>query len=109
MRTSRAAPVACLMGTLAAAGLATQSRAQAPAFPPIPIAPENAPDNTADWFTPFVQYQYTYDDNLFRLPSSPADYLAGVTAIPKGTSLEDHINTGSAGIDGHWVISQQSV
>lgn len=111
MRTLRTAHLACLMGTLAAAGLATQSRAQAPAFPPIPIAPENAPDNTASWFTPYVQYQYTYDDNLFRLPASPANYvhLAGVSAIPAGISIEDHLNTGSAGIDGHWVISQQSV
>jgi len=111
MRTSRTAHIACLMATLAAAGMATQSRAQAPVFPPIPIAPENAPDNTADWITPFVQYQYTYDNNLFRLPASPADYvhLLGVAAISPGISLEDHLNTGSAGVDGHWVISQQSV
>ena len=111
MRNSRTAHIACLLGILAVAGLATQSRAQAPLFPPIPITPENAPDNTADWFTPFVQYQYTYDNNLFRLPASPADYVhaPGVPPIPPGISLEDHLNTVSAGLDGHWVISQQSV
>ena len=106
MRNSRTAHIACLLGILAAAGLATQSRAQAPLFPPIPITPDNAPDNTADWFTPFVQYQYTYDNNLFRLPASPADYVhaPGVPPIPPGISLEDHLNTVSAGVDGHWVI-----
>src|ERR1700677_2208404 len=109
MSTSRAAHIACIVGALAAAGLATQSRAQAPVFPPIPVAPENAPDNTVDRITPYVQYQYTYDDNLFRLPASPANYLGGVAAVPPGTSLADHLNTASAGVDGHWVISQQSV
>ena len=111
MRTSRTAHIACLLGTLAAAGFATQSRAQAPAFPPIPVSPDNAPDNTANWLIPYVQYQYTYDDNLFRLPSNPKDYPGAGTTTPLvlPRSLGDHLNTGSAGVDGHWVISQQSV
>jgi hypothetical protein len=109
MRTSRTLNGAYLLAALAAAALASPLRAQAPVFPPIPISPENAPDPTVDWVTPFVQYQYTYDNNLFRLPSSPKDYLPGVTALPPGISLADHLNTASAGVDGHWVISQQSV
>jgi hypothetical protein len=110
-RLSHTARVAGLLGALCATGLATPSRAQAPVFPPIPVAPDAVPDPAVDRVTPFVGYQYTYDDNLFRLPSSLADYLnkPGVPPIPRGLSYVDHLNTGSAGVDGHWVISQQSI
>ena len=109
MTMARASRIVCLLGALAAGGLAaTHARAQAPAFPAIPLTPETTPDNTVDWLHPFVAYQYTYDDDLFRVPSA-SNYPAVNQLIPPGTSKADSINTGSAGVDGHWSLSQQSV
>jgi hypothetical protein len=81
-----------VLGTLIAGGAAM-------AFPPDP----DLPPNDSDWLRPFLGYQYTYDDNLFRLPSSTA------TPPAPGVSREDHINTGFAGLDGHWIVGRQSV
>jgi hypothetical protein len=86
-----------VLGTLTAGGAAM-------AFPPDPDLPP--PDS--DWFRPFVGYQYSYDDNLFRLPSV-ADYPDAPKLLLPGASEEDHINTGLAGVDGHWIVSRQSV
>ena len=110
-RLSHTARVAGLLGALCATGLATPSRAQAPVFPPIPVAPDAVPDPAVDRVTPFVGYQYTYDDNLFRLPSSLADYLnkPGHASNSPRPIVRRSLNTGSAGVDGHWVISQQSI
>ena len=55
---SRSASWIVILGTLAAASVAT-------AFPPDP----DPPPNDSDWLRPFIGYQFTYDDNLFRLPS----------------------------------------
>ncbi len=74
------------------------------AFPPDP----DLPPGESDWFRPFVGYQYSYDDNLFRLPSA-SDYPAVGTLLLPGASREDHINTGLAGLDGHWIAGRQSV
>jgi hypothetical protein len=109
MTKFRGTRLAFLPGVFVAAMLAGgYAHAQLPAFPTIPINPDTAPDNEADWFRPFVGYQYTYDNNLFRLPSSSVNYPVG-QVIPPGTSLEDHVNTGSAGFDGHWIAGRQSV
>jgi hypothetical protein len=89
---------------------AGHAHAQLPAFPTIPVNPDTVPDNNADWFRPFVGYQWTYDNNLFRLPSaSVRSEPAVVDLIPPGISIEDHVNTGSAGFDGHWLAGRQSV
>ncbi|HEX4150727.1 MAG TPA: outer membrane beta-barrel protein [Steroidobacteraceae bacterium] len=107
--TSRAARIAGLFVALFAACFsATRAEAQTQYFPPIPISPDNLPDNTANWFVPYVQYQYTYDNDVFRVPTAQK-YPAVATLIPPGTSVADHINTGTVGIDGHWVASQQSI
>lgn len=97
---------AVLLAALALA--AGDALAQIPVFPTVPVQPEYAPDPTANWFIPFVEYQYTYDDNLFRLPTA-RDYPNVGQLIPPGASKQDSINTGSAGFDGHWVASRQSV
>ena len=86
-----------VLGTLMAGGAAM-------AFPPDP----DLPPNDSDWFRPFVGYQYSYDDNLFRLPSESNDPGAA-KLLPPGASEEDHINTGFAGLDGHWLVGRQSV
>jgi hypothetical protein len=86
-----------VLGTLSAAGAAM-------AFPPDP----DLPSNDSDWFRPFVGYQYSYDDNLFRLPSA-SSYAAVGTLLQPGASREDHIDTGLAGLDGHWIAGRQSV
>ena len=57
--------VACVTACL----VAPRAQAQLQYFPPVPVAPENMPDNTVSWFTPYLQYVWTYDDNVFRLPS----------------------------------------
>jgi hypothetical protein len=107
--TFRATRIAFFLGLFVAAFLTGMAaHAQLPAFPAIPVNPDTVPDNDADWFRAFVEYQYTYDNNLFRLPSSPQNYPTG-EEVPKDTSLQDHINTGSVGFDGHWLVGRQSV
>ena len=86
-----------VLGTLTAGGAAM-------AFPPDP----DLPSNDSDWLRPFVGYQYSYDDNLFRLPSS-SNYPGAAKLLLPGASQEDHINTGFAGLDGHWLVGRQSV
>jgi exopolysaccharide biosynthesis operon protein EpsL len=86
-----------ILGTLVAARTAMS-------FPPDP----DLPSNDSDWLRPFVGYQYTYDDNLFRLPSAANYPKVGSLLIP-GASGEDHINTAFAGLDGHWIAGRQSV
>jgi exopolysaccharide biosynthesis operon protein EpsL len=66
------------------------------------------PSNESDWLRPFLGYQYTYDDNLFRIPSASNFPGVGSLLIP-GASPEDHINTYFAGLDGHWIVGRQSV
>jgi hypothetical protein len=93
---SNSAPWIVVLGTLTAG--ATM------AFPPDP----DLPPNDSDWLRPFVGYQYSYDDNLFRLPSV-SDYPAAYKLLQPGASAEDHINTALAGLDGNWIVGRQSV
>jgi Putative beta-barrel porin 2 len=86
-----------VLGTLTAGGAAM-------AFPPDP----DLPSNDSDWFRPFVGYQYSYDDNLFRLPS-PSNYPNPESLLQKGASKQDDINTVFEGLDGHWIAGRQSV
>jgi hypothetical protein len=111
MTTFRATRLALSAGVVAAACLAGgRAFAQLPAFPTIPVNPDTAPDNTADWFLPFVGYQYTYDNNLFRLPSASVRNEPSIKVlIPANISMQDHVNTGSVGFDGHWIAGRQSV
>ncbi len=109
MMTTRAMRIAGILGAcLAACFSTTRAEAQTQYFPPIPVSPDNAPDNTASWFVPYVQYQYTYDNDLFRVPTEQ-QYPPIKGLIPPGVSVADHLNTGTVGFDGHWVVSQQSI
>jgi hypothetical protein len=110
MTTNRAAVRIWVHGgvCLTACFLAPRAHAQLQYFPPVPVASENLPDNAVSWFTPYLQYVWTYDDNVFRLPS-PQRYPAVTALIPPGTSVADHIDTGSVGFDGHWIVSRQSI
>ncbi len=112
MTTFRGIRLAFLSGIFVAASLAGgRAHAQLVAFPTIPANPDTAPDNGADWFRPFVGYQWTYDNNLFRLPSASvllADKALG-DLVPADLPREDHVNTGSVGFDGHWIAGRQSI
>ena len=110
MRTTRADVRiwALITACITLCALAPRAQAQLQYFPPVPVAPENMPDNTVSWFIPYVQYVWTYDDNVFRLPSVQ-NYPPLRTLIPPFTSLADHIDTGSVGFDGHWLVSRQSI
>ena len=57
-------------------------------------------------FRPFLGYEFTDDDNLYRLPS---DFAALAMLIGPGASRQDHINTLSTGVDGHWILGRQAV
>jgi hypothetical protein len=87
-----------VLGALTAGGAAM-------AFPPDP----DLPPGESDWFRPFVGYQYSYDDNLFRLPSPSSSIPNPRSLLLPGASKQDDINTGFAGLDGHWIASRQSV
>jgi hypothetical protein len=87
-----------VLGTLTAGGAAM-------AFPPDP----DLPPNDSDWFRPFLGYQYSYDDNLFRLPSPSSSIPNPRLLLLPGASKQDDINTGFAGLDGHWIAGRQSV
>jgi len=71
-------------------------------------ADPDLPSNDSDWFRPFVGYQYSYDDNLFRLPSASSYPQAEMLLLP-GATEEDHIDMPFAGLDGHWIAGRQSV
>lgn len=78
---------------------------RAVAFPADP----DVPDNTADWIRPFLGYQYTYDDNLFRLPSASSVDPDPEALLQPGATKGDRINTVLGGVDGHWIVGRQSV
>jgi Putative beta-barrel porin 2 len=53
----------------------------------------------------FVADQYSYDSNVFRLPSS--DNVS--TLVGPDASRDDHINTASAGFEGQWTSGRQKI
>ncbi len=54
----------------------------------------------------FVAGQAAYDSNLYRLPSNGVDLA---TLVGPNASREDHINTGSLGLDGLWTVGKQII
>jgi hypothetical protein len=50
--------------------------------------------------------QFTYDDNLYRLPSDVANVAS---LIGPGSSRGDHLNTATLGTNGQWVYGAQAV
>ena len=67
---------------------------------PTPISPDAPPSG----LTGYAAQQVTHDDNVYRLPA-PA--LTPVTSTPYSRS--DTIDTVSAGVDGRFAVSRQSV
>ena len=57
-------------------------------------------------FNVFAADQESFDNNLFRLPTSVTDVSA---TVGPNASREDHINTASAGLDGQWDLGRQIV
>lgn len=57
-----------------------------------------------DWFQPFVSNTFTYDSNVFRLPSSltAAEANALIDNVSKGGSKADFVNRISAGAKVNW-------
>ena len=56
----------------------------------------------------FASDQYSYDDNIYRLPAYLTD-LSSLPGIGPNPSRSDHINTVTAGIDGQWTSGRQNV
>lgn len=50
--------------------------------------------------------QFTYDDNLYRLPSNVADVAS---LIGPSSSRGDHLNTATLGTDGQWIYGAQAL
>jgi exopolysaccharide biosynthesis operon protein EpsL len=62
--------------------------------------------DAGNMFTVFAADQESFDNNLFRLPSSVTDVSA---AVGQNASRQDHINTSSAGLVGQWDLGRQIV
>jgi hypothetical protein len=58
----------------------------------------------SDWFQPFVSNTFSYDNNVYRLPSSlsSAEANALIDNVSKGGSKSDYINRISAGARVRW-------
>jgi hypothetical protein len=71
------------------------------AIAPPPPTPE---DGTT--FDLFVGDQYTYDDNLYRIPTS---FNPVLSTLPPNASRGDSFNTLSLGATGQWFVGRQNV
>jgi glycosyltransferase involved in cell wall biosynthesis len=69
-------------------------------------APDLPANPDAHAYDVFVGDQLTYDNNIFRLPSSGADVA---TLVGPNAGREDHINTASAGLNGQWSVGKQFI
>jgi exopolysaccharide biosynthesis operon protein EpsL len=58
------------------------------------------------FFNVFAADQESFDNNLYRLPTSVTDVS---TAVGPNASREDHINAASAGLDGQWNLGRQII
>ena len=56
----------------------------------------------------FASDQYSYDDNIYRLPGYLTD-LSSLGGIGANASRSDRINTASAGADGQWTVGRQNI
>ena len=71
---------------------------------PLPAFPSNPVVDSGDLFELYTAEQMSYDDNLFRIPSTGFNLE---TALGPHASRQDHIQTVSAGFDGQWIIGRQ--
>jgi Putative beta-barrel porin 2 len=89
-----------LLGALLAVSIGS------PAAQDVLLTPDTlAASQAGDQLAVFAADQFVYDDNLYRLPSG-TDIA---TLIGPHASMEDHINTISAGVDGQWTVSAQAI
>jgi hypothetical protein len=66
--------------------------------------------DTPDQYKVFVSDQYSYDDNVFRLPTYfPFIANGPVNGLAPDASRQDHFDTVSVGTDDHWGFSRQSL
>ena len=65
-----------------------------------------AQDSDGDTLSLYTIEQFTYDDNLYRLPRQFADLES---IIGPGTAREDYINRASLGIAGRWAFARQAI
>ena len=70
----------------------------------VTFAPE-MPAEEVNFFDVFAGAAETYDTNLFRLPSG----IDVAALVGPGASRQDHIATGSAGLDGQWYVGRQQI
>jgi hypothetical protein len=75
-----------------------------PAAAAIAPPPPTADDGTT--FHLFVGDQYTYDDNLYRIPAS---FSPVVSTLTPNATREDRINTVSGGGIGQWFFGRQNI
>jgi glycosyltransferase involved in cell wall biosynthesis len=69
-------------------------------------APDIPPNPDAHTYDVFVADQLSYDNNIFRLPSSGVDIA---TVIGPNASRGDHINTASLGANAQWALRKQFI
>jgi glycosyltransferase involved in cell wall biosynthesis len=69
-------------------------------------APDLPANPDAHTYDVFVGDQLTYDNNIFRLPSSGVNVA---TLIGPNASREDHINTTSAVLSSQWSVGKQFI
>jgi hypothetical protein len=81
-------------------GLACVGPAGAAIAPPPPTPDEGTT------FDLFVGDQYTYDDNLYRIPST---FNTVATTLAPNATRGDSINTVSAGGTGQWSVGRQNI
>ncbi len=62
--------------------------------------------DAGDFFNVYAADQESFDNNLYRLPSSVTD-VSGI--VGPNASRQDHINTSSAGLDGQWNLGRQII
>jgi glycosyltransferase involved in cell wall biosynthesis len=69
-------------------------------------APDLPANPDAHTYDVFVGDQFTYDNNIFRLPSSGVDIA---TLVGPNASRGDHINSASAGLNSQWAVGKQFI
>jgi hypothetical protein len=102
-------PIALVMTALASTSMGSAIEYKDPLDIAVSPSDEVAAAQRTDRLTLLVGDTYTYDDNIYRLPSGTTD-LTGLPGIGRNPSRNDSIDTITGGLDGEWLTgARQSV
>jgi len=102
-------PIALVMTALASTSMGSAIEYKDPLDIAVSPSDEVAAAQRTDRLTLLVGDTYTYDDNIYRLPSGTTN-LIGLPGIGRNPSRNDSIDTITAGLDGEWLTgARQSV